>query len=114
MGILNRRLRVAPVVGLQALPDTTSADRVLALQSTTAAGMRGRGELIGVDRGDPTVSLTGPIATPTAAAPTAAVGAVYAGEGNAAMPTAQFADLGLTDPALDGYNRTLLARMYRS
>jgi hypothetical protein len=114
MGIFNRRLRVAPVAGLRALPDTVSADRVLALQAATAASMRGLGDLVGVDRGDPTVSLTGPVATSVAAGPTAAVGAVYAGEGNAAMPTPQFADVALSDPALDGYNRTLLARMYRS
>lgn len=114
MSILNRRLRVAPVAGLQALPDTAAINRVLALQSSAAASMRGLSDVIGVDRGDPTVSLTGPIATRVAAAPTAAVGAIYAGEGNAAMPTPQFADAALTDPTLDGYNRTLLARMYRS
>lgn len=104
--------RRVQVIGLAAAPDTKRIDLIDNLQAFIGSGLNGRRTaIVGVDRGDPTRSLTGPIAARQDV--TAAQAAVSAGGDAGYRPNTTIQDLPLTDPTLDPYNALLLARMRR-
>lgn len=104
--------RVRHVVGLEALPDTQNMTRHETLKASIGAALNGRNTAaVGVDRGDPTRSLTGPV--PARVDVSRSIASITAGADHAAKPDATIQDLALATPALDPYNGLLLARMKR-
>jgi hypothetical protein len=108
--------RTEPYVGVRAQPDTVAIGKILGLQAFIGSGLNGTqaqvaGGVRGVDRGDPSVSLTGPVKATVS--PTNAIAAVTAGTGAGYRPPQTIQDTALTDPNLDPYNGLLLARMQR-
>jgi hypothetical protein len=107
-----RRHRVDRTVALTASPDYPVIDRLATLRGTIGEQLGGRNtNVVGVDRGDPTRSLTGPVRA--VVSPTNAIAAVTAGTGAGYRPPQTIQDTALTDPNLDPYNGLLLARMRR-
>jgi hypothetical protein len=95
--------------GLAADPDTATIERLDVLRATIGNALNGRNTaIVGVDRGDPTRSLTGPIAG--APSPTNAY-AVIAANRAGFKPTPTIQDVPSASPDLDPYNALLLARM---
>lgn len=102
--------RVRRYVGVAAEPDTASLARLDTIVGAAGASLHGRNtHVIGVDRGDPTRSLTGPLnASPS---PARAVAEISAGQQAGYRPTPIMQDNALTNPELDPYNALLLQRM---
>jgi hypothetical protein len=102
--------RVRKVLGLEAAPDTIRLTRLATLKATIGAGLNGANTtIVGVDRGDPTRSLTGPV--PAVVDPTRSIASITAGTRVGYKPGQTIQDTALTDPTLDPYNGLLLARM---
>lgn len=105
--------RAHNVRALVADPDTATLGRLGALRGAIGRTLNGEAGpssgLRGVDRGDPVVTLTGPV--PASPSPTNAIAAVTAGTGAGYKPTMTVQDTAMTDPNLDPYNGLLLARM---
>lgn len=108
-------MRRETVTGLRAAPHTAPLTRLASLRAIIGAGLAGRAGstsgVRGVDRGDPTVSWTGP--TEGRPTPTQAIGRVSAGASGQRLATPVVQDQALTNPTLDPYNSLLLARMKR-
>lgn len=111
----SRRLRVRPVIGLEALPDDATRARITALDAVMGAGLRGDFNRVGYDRGDPAYTLGGAVTSVAAGQPAGALAASHAGPDASAKPTPTIADgTALNDPSLAGYQLTLLSRLKRS
>ena len=101
------------VVGLRAAPHTSVLSRLAALRAIIGAGLSGQaGGVRGADRGDPTMTWTGP--TEGRVSPTSALNGVTAGQSSMRTPTPVAQDALSADVTLDPYNSLLLARMKRS
>lgn len=99
-----------PVIGLRAAPHTSVLRRLATLRATIGLGLSGRdGNVVGADRGDPTMTWTGP--TEGRVTPTAALNQVTAGASAFRTPTPIVQNSLGADVTLDPYNALLLARM---
>jgi hypothetical protein len=102
--------RYAPDPGVVCLPYYPSAVRLDAITQQAARGLQGHAGLVyGYDRGDPTLSLTGPVKG--IQSPTDAQARVYANPAASAKPPMTYQDTPGTDPSLDPYKSLAWSRM---
>lgn len=100
------------VTALVARPDGAAIDRVETLNARVGATLRGySGTVVRYDRGDPVVSLTGPVQSVPYAPVAAALAQIGRPSAVAGVAVPEFSSLAFTDPSLDPWNALLWQRL---